>query len=212
MFIQKYVIVYHLFHILIGKNITLYCWSIIQKNTLVKNLELELHTLCRTLLARKYPLKIILPNITKALRQTRENLLEYKEQETSSEVTPLITEYTPTGTLVNKAVHNNWHLIENDDTLRRIWPNNTVTAYKRAENLKDLLVHSKQVDIWLCNTIVLNITLNICPPYTCFINDIVTIFLQAQLGCMPGLYPTILPRGMQFFSVTHKRRPVIRGS
>ena len=109
-----------------------------------RNLDLELQTLAKTLLARNYPLEMIQKNFSKALSHTRETLLIYRPDEESPEVTPLITPFTPVGSLVSRIVNQHWHIIEEDAHLHRIWPNRTTTAFNRSNNIKDILVHSKQ--------------------------------------------------------------------
>ena len=47
---------------------------------------------------------------------------------------------------IKHALLKNWHLIENHHLLQTIFPNSPLIAYKRAPNIKDLLVKSKYRD------------------------------------------------------------------
>ena len=110
-----------------------------------KNLEHELKELCKILLARGYPLPLITKQFSRALSHPRANLL-YKNASVGekTEVTPIITPFTPVGRATSRLIHEKWTLIEQDQHLHQIWPQKPVTAFTRGKNLKDLLVRSKQ--------------------------------------------------------------------
>ena len=116
-----------------------YCWIISED----QNLDLELQTLAKTFLARKYPLSIIKRNLSKALSHTRESLLEDHIVENPMEVTPLVTPFTPVGQLVSRIVNQHWNIIEENEDLHQIWPERVTTAYKRLDNVKDHLVRTE---------------------------------------------------------------------
>jgi hypothetical protein len=52
---------------------------------------------------------------------------------------PFNTNTTHIGQIVKK----HWHLIESDPTLKILWPNIPMVAYKRNKNIKEMLVSSK---------------------------------------------------------------------
>ena len=53
--------------------------------------------------------------------------------------TPFNSNTTHIGSILRK----HWHLIENDPTLKILWPNTPLITYERNKNLKDKLIHSK---------------------------------------------------------------------
>ena len=113
-----------------------------------RNLETELHTLCRVFLARGYPLRVICQQFQKALTFPRHTLIQPKPKTTTQkEVTPIVAPYNPQGVNASRIIHDSWQMIEEDQHLKEIWPKHPVTAYKRSRNLKDTLVHSKQPKI-----------------------------------------------------------------
>ena len=109
-----------------------------------RNLEAELLVLSRAFLARGYPLPIIRKNISKAISHNRSALLTPKRTEKTAQVTPLVTLYSPMGMKMSRIIHRSWHMIESDEDLRKVWPRHPITAYKRAANLKDSVMHSRQ--------------------------------------------------------------------
>lgn len=114
---------------------------IISDDNLLQN---ELHNLTKTLIAREFPLKIINRNINKALSHSRDELLKETPRNNNNKILPIITPYSQKGISLSQHIHNQWHLIENDENLSKIWPQKPITAYSRTHNLKDKLVHSKQ--------------------------------------------------------------------
>ena len=108
------------------------------------NLESELQVLTRTLLARDYPLGIVIEGLRKSLSHTRPSLLLQKEKLASQNITPLVIEYNSVGTEIRQVVSQHWNTITEDPGLARIWRTPPITAYTRANNLRDTLVHSRQ--------------------------------------------------------------------
>jgi hypothetical protein len=44
---------------------------------------------------------------------------------------------------IGQILNKHWHLIESDPTLKILWPNVPMVAYKRNKNIKEMLVSSK---------------------------------------------------------------------
>lgn len=116
-------------------------------NMIISNdntLQLELDNLTRTLLARKYPLEVIIKNITKALIHSQLDLIHKppKDTNTPSNNLPLITKYTPEGLHLCRSIHHNWHTLEEDPDIHNIFPERPVSAFKRNKTIGNILVRS----------------------------------------------------------------------
>ena len=91
-----------------------------------KVLQKELDSVTISLLARKYPLEVIMCNISKALLHSRYTLLHKTRKASSSRsVLPVVTPYLLEGRQFSKSVRNQWHIIENNPQLHSIWDNPT---------------------------------------------------------------------------------------
>ena len=89
-----------------------------------KVLQKELDSVTISLLARKYPLEVIMCNISKALLHSRYTLLHKTRKASSSRpVLPVVTPYLLEGRQFSKSVRNQWHIIENNPQLHSIWDN-----------------------------------------------------------------------------------------
>ena len=58
----------------------------------------------------------------------------------------LATKFNPSFNGLNKAIKKHWHLIEQNDSTKTMFPKPPIIAYKRHKNLKDLLTSSKLQD------------------------------------------------------------------
>lgn len=82
---------------------------------------------------------------TSAIKHTERSALLTTEPKTK--VPPLVFKvtYTPhvRTTHIKNALTKHWYLISEHEQLKKLFPNNPIIAYKRAKNLKDLLVRSR---------------------------------------------------------------------
>lgn len=113
------------------------------------NLQLELYNLTRYLLARKYPLKLINKNISKALLFSQDELLHKPRQRTKNqELIPLTLQYSGTGILTKTIVQNAWNTtIKTNDDLNAILPRPPTTGYRKNKSLKDILISTRTFPI-----------------------------------------------------------------
>ena len=96
------------------------------------------------LLTRDYSLEEINSTIETVCYANRKNLLTNSSQQQNS---PLVFKILYTPHLRTKdlkhALLENWHLITNHQLLNVIFPVSPLIAYKRGQNVKDLLVRSR---------------------------------------------------------------------
>ena len=85
-------------------------------------LQAELNNLTRILLARAYPLHLIIKNIKKALTHSRNYLLSQRTPHTETNILPIITPFSDMGKQLTAIIHRNWHIVPNNTTLSTIWP------------------------------------------------------------------------------------------
>ena len=107
-------------------------------------LQEELSSLTRILLARTYPLHLIITNIKKALTHNRNNLLSQRTPKTVTNILPIITPFSDTGKLFTATIHKNLHTIANDTTLSIIWTSKPLSVYTKSSSTHNHLVHSSQ--------------------------------------------------------------------
>ena len=69
--------------------------------------------------------------------------MEYKDKTTCAERIPFVVTFHPDLTNISSTIRKHSHLIENDSSLKEIFPSPAVIAYRRPKNLKDILVTSK---------------------------------------------------------------------
>ena len=105
-------------------------------------LQEELNNLTRILLARAYPLKLIIKNIKKALNHNRNYLLSQRTPQTETNVLPIVIPFLDIGKLLTEIIHKNWHNIANDTTLTIISPSKPLSAYTKFSSIHNHLVHS----------------------------------------------------------------------
>lgn len=104
----------------------------------------EIETFKTKLLQRGYSEKDINPIITNALHKERKDCLRYKLKNKRA-MPPLVlaTKFNPSFNGLNKAIKKHWHLIEQNDSTKTMFPKPPIIAYKRHKNFKDLLTSSK---------------------------------------------------------------------
>ena len=107
-------------------------------------LQAELNNLTRILLARSYPLHLIIKNIKKALTHSRNYLLSQRTPHTETNILPIITPFSDIGKQLTAIIHRNWEIVANDTTLSTIWPSKPLSAYTKSNSIHNHLVHSAQ--------------------------------------------------------------------
>ena len=93
-------------------------------------LQEELNNLTHTLLARTYPLHLIIRNIKKALTQNCNNLLSQRTPHTVTKILHIITPLSDIGKLFTATIHKNWHAIANDTTLHYLAIKTLISLYQ----------------------------------------------------------------------------------
>ena len=107
-------------------------------------LQAELNNLTRILLARSYPLHLIIKNIKKALTHSRNYLLSQRTPHTETNILPIITPFSNMSRQFTATIHRNWHIVVNNITLSTIWPSKPLSAYTKSNSIHNHLVHSAQ--------------------------------------------------------------------
>ena len=106
-------------------------------------LQEELNNLTRILLARAYPLHLIIKNVKKVLTHSRNHLLSQRTPHTETNILFIVTPFSDIGKLT-AIIHMNWHNVANDTTLPTIWPSKPLSAYTKSKSIHNHLVHSAQ--------------------------------------------------------------------
>ena len=99
-------------------------------------LQEELKNLTRILLARVYPIHLIIKNIKKALSQWTPR--------TETNIFLIVTPYSDIGKQLTAIIHRNWHIVDDHTTLSTIWPSKRLSAYTKSYSIHNHLVHSAQ--------------------------------------------------------------------
>ena len=84
-------------------------------------LQAELNNLTRILLARAYPLHLIIKNIKNALTHSRNYLLYQRTPHTETNILPIITPFSDMSKQLAATIHRNWDVVVNNITLFTIW-------------------------------------------------------------------------------------------
>ena len=93
--------------------------------------------------ARGYPIQLVQEGRRKAASTPRALLLAGRNaNQTGTNRVPMVTTYHPKNTPVCKILSRNYNILTNDDCTRVTFPQPPLKAYRRAKNLRDLLVHS----------------------------------------------------------------------
>ena len=97
-------------------------------------------------MARGYPVHLVHEGRCKATSTPRALLLAGRTaNQTGTKRVPMVTTYNayhPKNTPVGKILSRNYIILTNDDSTRVIFSQPPLKAYRRAKNLRDLLVHS----------------------------------------------------------------------
>ena len=107
-------------------------------------LQEELNNLTLILLARAYPLHLIIKNTKRALTHNRNDLLSQQTPQSETNILPIVTPFSELGKLFKATIHKNWHIIANDTTLSTISPSKPLSAYTESSSIHNHLVHSAE--------------------------------------------------------------------
>ena len=108
-------------------------------------LQAELNNLTRILLARAYPLHLIIKNIKEALTHSRNYLLSQRTPHTETNILPIITPFSNMSRQFTATIHRNWHIVVNNITLSTIWPSKPLSAYTKSNSIHNHLVLYKHM-------------------------------------------------------------------
>jgi hypothetical protein len=79
----------------------------------------------------------------KATHHTQKQPL-YNDKANKTETGPTFrVAFNTNTTHIGQILKIHWHLLESDPTLKMLWPNIPMVAYKRNKNIKEMLVSSK---------------------------------------------------------------------
>ena len=107
-------------------------------------LQAELNNLTRILLARAYPLHLIIKNIKKALTHSGNYLLSQRTPHKETNILPITTPFSDMGKEVTAIIHINSQIVANETTLSTIWSSKPLSAYTKSNSIHNHLVHSAQ--------------------------------------------------------------------
>jgi hypothetical protein len=83
----------------------------------------------------------------------REETLEYKKKESSGRV-PFVLTFHPRLRQLGTVLRKHFHLIQRNERLRKAFPDTPIVAFRRQQNLKDMLVHTgTRKDVKVENTV-----------------------------------------------------------
>ncbi|KAL9989357.1 hypothetical protein ACROYT_G003898 [Oculina patagonica] len=92
--------------------------------------------------ARGYPVQLVREGRRKAASTPRTLLLAEKNtNQTATNRVPMVTTYHPKNTPVSNILSRNHNILADDDSTKLIFSQPPLKAYRRAKNLRDLLVH-----------------------------------------------------------------------
>ncbi|PJE77901.1 hypothetical protein CI610_03169 [invertebrate metagenome] len=115
------------------------------------------------LLARGYKSTLIDRELDKVRVLDRASLLEYKVR-TPTQRVPCVVTFHPNLPSISSILHNHWRIIESSATLKRIFPEPPLLAYRRPKNVRDLVVSSK---LHSSASVVTTGSFNTCSKKTC---------------------------------------------
>ena len=107
-------------------------------------LQEELNNLRRILLARAYPLHLIIKNIKKAMTFNNNYVLSQRTPQTKTNILPIVIPFSDIGKLLTAIIYKNWNYITNGTTLSNIRPSKPLSACTKSNSIHNHLVHSAQ--------------------------------------------------------------------
>ena len=135
------------FHPLSTKKSIIYSQALRYRMIITRDTDLHraLSHLEWVLKCRNYPAKMIQEQFSKALSLTQKDILSKPpEKEESSRDLVFSIPYSTNHSDITRMLKQQWREIERDPELTRIWEKPPTVATMRHQNLKDVLVHSRQ--------------------------------------------------------------------
>ena len=132
------------FHPQSCKNAIIYSQALRYRRTITENQKLEqrLNHLLITLIHRGYKDDTITTAFNKALCYTQNELL-HKNKIKETKNNPVFSiQFNDNTKYITQILRKHWHIIEQDPTLRILWPEQPIVAYQKNNNLRDKLVNA----------------------------------------------------------------------
>ena len=97
---------------------------------------------------RGYQEKKVREYLGKADKLKREHFLQYKSKKTSSNRVPMVVTFDKRLPNIQNILHSRWNIIRRSKRLEKIYPSAPITAFRRDQNLGDILVHVKHAKLF----------------------------------------------------------------
>jgi len=94
-------------------------------------------------LARGYPKNLIETLLSDIKFTLRKGIGATSKHESRKELKPFVAQYQPQEPNLKNVLMEEWHLIQNQPSLRQIFKEPTLISYKRAKSLKGILIRAK---------------------------------------------------------------------
>ena len=94
------------------------------------------------LIERGYPETLVSTTLTEITFEGRKSALQQIRKE-NTRILPFVTQYRPSVPNLKQIPMQNWHLIQQQPLLSRIFQDPPIVSYKRGRSLKDILVRAK---------------------------------------------------------------------
>ena len=94
------------------------------------------------LIERGYPETLVSTTLTEITFEGRKSALQQKRKE-NTRILPFVTQYRPSVPNLKQILMQNWHLIQRQPLLSRIFKDPPIVSYKSGRSLKDILVRAK---------------------------------------------------------------------
>ena len=143
---RTFMLHYNSFHPQSCKNAIIYSQALRYRRIITDNDKLHnrLNHLLVALIHRGYTHDNIMTAFNKALKHTTQNELLNNEKNPKTNNSPIFSiQYNNNTKYITHILRKHWSVIENDPTLRILWPEPPMVAYQKNKNLKDTLVTAK---------------------------------------------------------------------
>ena len=109
-----------------------------------RDINTQIDILCSHLRKRGYDNKELDKIITSAKTINRKTTLQYKRK-VKNKKPPLVlsTKFNPCFKQLGRIIRKHWHIIEKDETAKKLFPKPPIIAYKKHQSLKDVLTSAK---------------------------------------------------------------------
>ena len=134
------------FHPQTCKNSIIYSQALRYRRIITDNTRLQqrLDNLLIALIHRGYKHDNIITSFNKAILYTQNELLNKTENANKTTNKPIFTtQYNSNTKYIAQILRKHWNVIENDPTLRILWPEPPIVAYQKNKSLRDTLVSAK---------------------------------------------------------------------